>query len=109
MKDYPLIKVTILYALGIILSRIINFDLNLTVIITVCISLLILSLGVISFSAVHHSIHAYPFKEGKIQNAEAFGLINKIELNKEYEIKMTVHIDSVRIKNHLIKLDHFLS
>ena len=128
MKDYPLIKVTILYALGIILSRIINFDLNLTVIIisatflfylfsfflhlsdvikTVCISLLILSLGVISFSAAHHSIHAYPFKEGKIQNAEAFGLINKIELNKEYEIKMTVHIDSVRIKNHLIKLDHF--
>ncbi|MCX6149798.1 MAG: DNA internalization-related competence protein ComEC/Rec2 [Ignavibacteriales bacterium] len=129
MKDYPLIKVTLCYVLGIILAKVfilpLNLDLQLIVIGSlttlfllsrllklgdlfsiISISLLIISFGIVSYSIAQISIHPYPFNDSKIQNAEIFGMIEDIELNREYEIRMTVQVDSVRISGNLTRLNH---
>jgi len=45
---------------------------------------LVIFFGAISFSIAESSVRPFPFKESKIQNAEAYGTIDNIELDREF-------------------------
>jgi competence protein ComEC len=127
MKDYPLTIIAVCYSVGIILAGYFNLTLSLQLFITGIILLLVfisiiiqsfisfktffilllfLSFGIVSYSLAKNSLRSYPFKAGKIQNVEAYGSIENIELDREYEIRMVVRLDSAKINSYKLKLNH---
>jgi competence protein ComEC len=131
MKDYPLISIAVCYSLGIILAKFLNLshtlslDLQIIIIGVVLLSgilsifiqsfnsfksffilMLFLLFGIVSYSLTMNSLYEYPFKEGKIKDVVAYGTIENIELDREYEIRMFVHLDSAIVKPCKLKLKH---
>lgn len=122
MKDYPLIKYTILFVTGILISPLIMFDpVILLIIVFVCSILLFLlilylkdslswlktliaGIIIISSSSFITQIRTEPFdspllKYYKEKNVTVHGKIETIELVRDYEIVFTLLTDSIIIAN----------
>lgn len=127
MRDYPLIKVVIIFICGIIFNNLLKIDSALFLIISICITGLILllqlkinesyflnTLGFIfiiisifffgSFLAKtkSNSRHLIPESIYKIKNVEYYGSINKIDLKNGNEIKFILNVDSLSRNNKTI-------
>ena len=127
MKNYPAIKVTLLFIIGILSEHF--FDVNILVVIVLFIAglvllifnksfsdnfyyslLLILVSGILVFSignllAKENKISFAPFltKIDKVKNATAVGEINKIDLIKNNELILYLNVDSVYSEDFYIK------
>lgn len=120
MKDYPLIKFTLLFISGILLQYYGAFEHN--YLLLVFISLIAISasltfipkefhksyftiailVSVILFGSVMYSIATlekvhYPFRTPKIKSVQVFGSIGKIELIREGRITFYLNSDSLRV------------
>ncbi|MBZ0178807.1 MAG: DNA internalization-related competence protein ComEC/Rec2 [Melioribacteraceae bacterium] len=117
MRDYPLIKFTILFALGILISRFIEieetailyitapilvlssivfFKKNHGIISTSIMILLIICLGFLSSRYTVYSDGNYPFKKLKITKSTMWGKLRSVELARENHIAFLIECDSVR-------------
>ncbi len=117
MRNFPLIKFTILFAIGILLTRFINIDETALIYISVSllflsslvfvrrihavisglsIILLIICLGFVSARYITFSEGKYPFKKMKITKSTMWGKVRSIELSRENHIAFLVESDSVR-------------
>ncbi|MCW8850879.1 MAG: ComEC family competence protein, partial [Melioribacteraceae bacterium] len=120
MSKYPIIKVTILFTIGILFQSQFNLYLLSLIIISSIIFLIaiikktfkepivtrvLIPFALILSGAIHYSINfhtvSYPFDSPKIRNAKIIGQINNIELitNKKLSIELTVKKinDSLRV------------
>lgn len=124
MRDYPLIKVVIIFICGIIFNNFLNFNSSLYLIISICIALLILLLqlkfkesnlvsalllifltSTIFFFGSFLSKHEnnkrlfIPDSIYKIKKAEFYGSINRIDLKSGNEIRFLLKVDSLSKNN----------
>ncbi|NOX19113.1 MAG: DNA internalization-related competence protein ComEC/Rec2 [Chlorobi bacterium] len=122
IKDFPLIKFVIYFALGIVLQRLFEFEPFLTLEIFILSAAAILFFLIfkkyyepvlvsflsvillVSFGALYLSVFSmnpvnYPFEKEKIKNAEIFGTIKKIKLPREGRIDLIISADSILAKN----------
>ena len=127
MKNYPVIKITIVFICGIILQKYLSLSpiIYLSIVIVLSIGLLIglklksykdfsitisifvymvfLSLGAfISDVNKQEKILLSP-KIYKYKNITAYGIISNIELIREKEIIFTLDVDSLRLRNGVLK------
>lgn len=120
MKDYPLIKFTLLFISGILLQYYGTFEHNYLLLLFVLliatsailtiipkdfyksISNVSIMLSVLLFGAVMYStatlekVH-YPFNSPKIKNVEVFGSVDKIALIREKRLTFYISTDSLKI------------
>ena len=127
MKDYPVIKFTILFIIGILSAEFIH--LNLTIVITIFFvsviliplskkykantyySLLVfLSAGILIFSIGNllakegkQSFNPYLSKIDKVKNTTAYGKISKIDLLKNNQLNFYLSVDSIKSDEFYIK------
>ena len=120
MKDYPLIKFTLLFIGGILLQYYGSFEHNYLLLLLISFiaisavltfiprdflksySSIAIMLSVLLFGAVMYSTATlekthYPFRTPKIKSVQVFGSIGKIELIREGRITFYVNSDSLRI------------
>ncbi len=120
MRDFPLIKVAIIFILGIISYNFLNINTSLYLIISFCISLSILLiqlrfklslnlkvlinififLSIFFFGSFlakyeYNNRHFIPDSIYKIKNAEFYGSVDKISLKSGKEIKFVLNVDSL--------------
>ncbi len=135
MKDYPLIKVTIFYVAGIISGRFISasvlpdyifycvfailsvisfiiFLLNkkktsaVQIISSFCFGIILIFLGIINYNLSLNDVKPFPFQKTKITEVIMFGKISEIELDREFEIRITINTDSIIAGNQKFFLNH---
>ena len=128
MKDYPLIKVAILFIAGIILNKFISFTFTAYLILALITLILLFTimvfdkqskrknmLSIISFIAVVGAGNAVesislsnqkilPSNINYVKDVTAYGKISNIELNKEKGILFALSIDSLRSNSFSSKL-----
>ncbi|MEJ2103948.1 MAG: DNA internalization-related competence protein ComEC/Rec2 [Ignavibacteriaceae bacterium] len=131
MKDYPVIKFTILFILGILSAEVIHLNLIFAIIIFLATSILILlpkkiktntyysllillSAGVLIFSIGNllskenkQSFNPYLSKIDKVKNTIAYGEISKIDLLRNNQLNFYLSVDSMKSDKFFIK-DKFL-
>ena len=127
MKDYPVVKFTILFIIGILLEKIweINTLIYFSLFFGFCIFvgssfrfkifsktapfistglfvMIILTGNYIATINQNHyqflSPHLY-----KVKNLKAFGTVEEIDLKKSYEVKFVLDVDSVKYKGNIIR------
>lgn len=117
MRNFPLIKFTILFAFGILFTRFVKIDETALIYISISllflsslvfvkkihvvisslsIILLIICLGYFSASYIAFSEGAYPFKKLKITKSTMWGKVRSVELSRENHIAFLIESDSVR-------------
>ena len=120
MKDYPLIKFTLLFIGGILLQYYGAFEHNYLLLVfisliaisavliflpkdfyksysTIAIMLSVLLFGSVMYSTATLEKTHYPFTTPKIKNAQVFGNFGKIELIREGRITFFINSDSLRV------------
>ncbi|MGE5351788.1 MAG: DNA internalization-related competence protein ComEC/Rec2 [Acidobacteriota bacterium] len=125
MKDYPVIRICLLFMGGIILQKLfapgitvlfilasIFITLSLLIfkwkssdsILILSSSIVILLLGAISFGLYKKDIKPYPFQVSRLKDVTLWGGISSIELKRDYEIRFLLKSDSVRFSNKIYSL-----
>lgn len=131
MKDYPVIKLTIIFIVGILSAEFFQINLSFVIIIFLVSAILILllkkyeantyysllaflSTGILIFSIGNLlakenkiSFNSYLSKIDKVKNTIAFGEINKIDLLKKDQLNFYLSVDSMKSDDFYIK-DEFL-
>ncbi len=116
LKDFPVIKLTILLAAGYLLQFHFNFPLIYPIIL-ISLFLLIfcfqkyigninpiyyflpIAIGALYFGFTQNLINKYPFNQSFIKNAVIFGKINDISLINDKDLKLEITSDSIKLKN----------
>ncbi|HEX2867589.1 MAG TPA: DNA internalization-related competence protein ComEC/Rec2 [Ignavibacteriales bacterium] len=125
MKDYPAIRICLLFISGIILQKIFALD-SLVLFFSAAILLLISTLllltkqdlmlifssylvvaavGALSYSLSMKDIKPYPFKIPKLRDLTLLGKIQSVDLKRDYEIRFLVDTDSVRFNGRTYPLE----
>jgi len=126
MNQFPLIKINIIFIIGIIIQNSINTE-YLVLIISACVLLItgilfsllkfrrtltfILMLltvlsGSFSYYFASSQLQQYPFSRTKIKDAVIYGSIINIQPAGAYQLKFRLHADSVHLNNKSIKINH---
>ena len=127
MKDYPVIKLTIIFIVGILSAEFFQINLSFVIIIFLVSAILILllkkyeantyysllaflSTGILIFSIGNLlakenkiSFNSYLSKIDKVKNTIAFGEINKIDLLKKDQLNFYLSVDSMKSDDFYIK------
>jgi competence protein ComEC len=123
MRNYPVIKLSILFIIGILLQPFFSIQIvlvfigilfftaflifyfssfnSINSIIFLLLSLLIISMGVFRVSVVEKGSFIAE-NLYKVKNFTASGTVTKIELKKDYEVEFYFTADSVKVNNNLI-------
>ncbi len=119
IKDFPLIKFVVYFAVGIALQKIFNFDLLLPfelfllsavsisfflifkkyyerLVVSLLTVILLLSFGSLYFGVFSMNSVKYPFEKEKIKDAVIFGKITKIKLPRRKRIDLIITADSIK-------------
>lgn len=129
MKDYPLVRITIVYISGILFQK--TFDPGLWVIlIPAIISLIYISIllflkpphkqiiytagilcavfcmAALNYSLGQKSIKKYPFDQSYLKDAMLSGTVVSVELNRSYEFRLIMRADSVKYDGKVNCLDN---
>ncbi|MBX3008011.1 MAG: DNA internalization-related competence protein ComEC/Rec2 [Melioribacteraceae bacterium] len=125
MKNYPVIKVAMLFILGIILQKVFNLQTGLLLYpwilffvlsiifllfykkesLQICFVILTLIIsGAFYFSYMFNPV-SYPFQKEKLAKSNVFGTISDIELEKENKIIIFVDTDSVKHNNNSVNIN----
>lgn len=121
MKDYPVIRICLLFMAGIILQKIFAIGISIlfllpALFILICFLILtlrkdlytvlfissyivILLAGAASYSIYKQELKPYPFKIAKLKDVSLWGMVGRVDLKRDYEIRFLLESDSVRFNN----------
>ncbi len=128
MKNYPTIKFTFLFIIGILLRQFVKIDTPVffTIIIAALILIFILLkiknhnfkiinialtflsiilLGNFLAGVNRNEVQLLPANLYKQKNMEVFGTIKKLELPREYESRFILEVDSFKVSNTIVKMN----
>lgn len=117
MNQYPFIKYSIAFSLGIFLQHFILLNINLITVYIIIFSVTLiysvikkysenfittltlsvfLLFGLLAYQISSLKTYKYPFKDYKINNAEIYGVVSDVNLIKEKKLSFEVKLDSIK-------------
>ncbi|MCU7495594.1 MAG: DNA internalization-related competence protein ComEC/Rec2 [Ignavibacteria bacterium] len=126
MKDYPVIRICLLFMSGIILQKLFAIDTTVlfcllaisfiipavlfalrrtseNVLLLILFPAIMLS-GALSYGFYQKALKPYPFKVAKLRGAVIWGKIRSIELKRDFELKFLLEADSLKYNSRSYRL-----